>query len=163
MQQHIAIFKNVVSACLFCPNENVLLISAVGSTVYTGKLHKGTLGQSYSKFLDGSACWHQYSTWHLTFALVGDQKVIFFFIKIICQAPWISQVQTTGLPPIFSQSIGLLCIFQFSLSSKTSISYIFQFDDRCEIGGQKSNCVIVLPLNIIVVYLIQFVKLLIFR
>ena len=33
MQQHIAIFKKVVSACLFCPNENVLLISAVGSTV----------------------------------------------------------------------------------------------------------------------------------
>jgi len=61
MQQYIAIFKNVVSACLFCPNENVLLNSTVEATVYTGKLYSPegtlgyTLGYSDSKFLDGSA------------------------------------------------------------------------------------------------------------
>ena len=42
--------------------------------MYTGKLcsPEGTLVYSDSKGLDGSACWSQYSMWHLTFALGGD-------------------------------------------------------------------------------------------
>ena len=38
--------------------------------------------------------------WRLTFAL-GQLENLTFFIQIICWAPWISQVQSTGLPSIF--------------------------------------------------------------
>ena len=38
--------------------------------------------------------------WHLTFAL-GWLENLRFFIQIICWAPWILQVQSTGLPSIF--------------------------------------------------------------
>ena len=38
--------------------------------------------------------------WRLTFAL-GRLENLRFFIKITCWAPWILQVQSTGVPSIF--------------------------------------------------------------
>ena len=38
--------------------------------------------------------------WRLTFAL-GRLENLRFFIQIICWAPWILQVKSTGLPSIF--------------------------------------------------------------
>ena len=38
--------------------------------------------------------------WHITFAL-GRLENLRFFIQIICWAPWILQVQSTGRPSIF--------------------------------------------------------------
>ena len=38
--------------------------------------------------------------WRLTFA-PGRLENLRFFIQIICRAPWILQVQSTGVPSIF--------------------------------------------------------------
>ena len=39
--------------------------------------------------------------WCLTFALRRLENLNSFFTQIICWAPWILQVQSTGLPAIF--------------------------------------------------------------
>ena len=41
--------------------------------------------------------------WYLSFFL-GQIGNLSFFIEIICWAPWISQVQSTGLPSIFPKA-----------------------------------------------------------
>ena len=43
----------------------------------------------------------------LELLLQGDQKILRFFIEIICWAPWSSQVQSTRAPFNFSQSTAL--------------------------------------------------------
>ena len=39
--------------------------------------------------------------WHLTFALGWLGNLGNFYIELLCWAPWISQVQSIGLPGIF--------------------------------------------------------------
>ena len=50
--------------------------------------------------LQGCALAEPGGPWRLTFVL-GRLENLSFFIEIICWAPWISQVQSTGLPSIF--------------------------------------------------------------
>ena len=52
------------------------------------------------KHYQGCALVEPGGPWRLTFAL-GRLENLRFFIKIICWAPWILQVQSTGLPLIF--------------------------------------------------------------
>ena len=50
--------------------------------------------------LQGCALAEPGGPWRLTFVL-GRLENLSFFLEIICWAPWISQVQSTGLPSIF--------------------------------------------------------------
>ena len=55
---------------------------------------------TFSKEIQGCALAEPGGPWHLTFAL-GRLENLSLFIQIICWAPWIFQVKSTGLPSVF--------------------------------------------------------------
>ena len=75
------------------------------------------------------------TTWCLTLAL-GQLENVSFFIQILCWAPWISQLQSTGPPSIFlraqpcqvaKQQSTSLCTIWVTFSLGTPCSHVTKY------------------------------------
>ena len=115
------------ASCLACKSSfSVCLLKILCSGWYFGKhlmmmpkdfLPRFVLTFESHEGLQGCALAKPGDPWCQTFAL-GQLENLRFFVQIICWAPWILQVQCTGLPSIFlrAQSWVVPCYLPFSLA-----------------------------------------------
>lgn len=94
-------FFEVFNPCLATRAQNIFTPTNI--RVYSIVLFSGggvLVHQSYALAEPGGH-------WCLTLAL-GSLAILSFFKEILCQVPWISQAQNTGLPSIFLKAKPLL-------------------------------------------------------